>query len=271
MPQIETIYSENATFQQIETLKHNRNKRHKQNAFLIEGVRHINQANQFNWKIKSYLYPNDKQLSNWAQDVLSSSTAQTHYKLPLALQEKLSNKKDVSELMAIVAMPPDDFSRIKLTDLPLIVIIDRSSSPGNLGTMIRSCDALGANGIIMTGHAVDLYSAETIAATTGSFFSLPVIRKPSHNDVAPYLEKIREDYGDLQIIATSAHATQVAQDCNFWRPTVLLIGNETDGLSKAYEDMADTLIGIPMQGSATSLNVACATSILLYEIGRQRS
>ena len=271
MPQIQVIHSENAIFQQIESLKHSRNKRHKQKAFLIEGVRHINQARAYNWIIKSYLYSSDGTLSSWAKEILSTSTVQTHYALPIALLQKLSNKNKTSELMAIVSMPEDEFGRIKLSDLPLIVVIDRSSNPGNLGTIIRSCDALGADGIIMTGHSVDLFSSETIASTTGSFFSLPTVRKGSHHDVLPYLEQIKQDYGDLQLVATSAHAKTNIQDCNFWRPTVLLIGNEKDGLSKAYLDLADIQIGVTMQGSATSLNVACACSILLYEVSRQRN
>ncbi len=271
MPKIVPIYSENATYQQIETLKHNRNKRLKQQAFLIEGVRHINQARSYNWTIKGYLYSKDKTLSSWAQDILNSSTAETHYQLPLALLEKLSNKNETPELIAMLEMPSNDINRIKLSAIPLIVIIDRSSNPGNLGTIIRSCDALGVDGLIMTGHAVDLYSPETIAATTGSFFSLPTLRLESHKQVQEILESIRADYGDLQIVATSAQAKEQIQSCNFWRPTVLLIGNETDGLSRAYEEMADTLVGIAMQGSASSLNVACATSILLYEVGRQRN
>jgi len=270
MPHITTIHSENATFQQIEALKTNRNKRHKQGVFLIEGVRHINQALKNNWTIKSFFYAKDKQLSNWATDILSSSAAETHYELAFALQAKLSNKKDASELIALVEMQTNDLARIKLSDLPLVVVIDRSSNPGNLGTIIRSSDALGADALIMTGHAVDLYSAEVLAATTGSFFSLPVLRFQSAKDLEPLLSQLKNDYGDVQIVATSAHAEQDIDACNFWRPTLLLIGNETDGLSRAYEEMADTLVGIPMQGSATSLNVACASSILLYEIGRQR-
>jgi TrmH family RNA methyltransferase len=122
----------------------------------------------------------------------------------------------------------------------------------------------------MTGHSVDLYAPETLAATAGSVFALPTLRQASHHEVLPFLEHIRAHYGDLQIVATSAKATQAVYDCSFWRPTVLLIGNETSGLSRAYLDLADSLVTIPMQGSASSLNVACATTVLLYEIARQR-
>ncbi|MCA9835964.1 MAG: hypothetical protein KC422_03580 [Trueperaceae bacterium] len=266
----ERIYSANASYQQLEALKTNRNKRQKQGVFLLEGVRHINQALAYHWGVEGFLYAAGSQLSDWAQGVLASQPEVKHYVIEPALFQNLSNKNEGSELLALVAIPSDDFKRIHFKDLPLLVVFDRSSSPGNLGTLIRSCDALGADGLIMTGHSVDLYAPETVAATAGSLFALAVIRQASHNELLPYFEQIRADYGDLQIVATSAKASQAVYNSSFWRPTVLLIGNETVGLSRAYLELADTLVTIPMQGSASSLNVACATTVLLYEIARQR-
>ncbi len=270
-PRHETIYSENASFQQLESLWHNRNKRHKSGRFLIEGVRQINQALAYRWNIRAFLYAQDTRLSDWAQTILDSSTADIHYSLPVALLEKLSRKKKASELIALVEMPSYDLATLALSDLPLIVVLDRPSSPGNLGTLIRSCDALGVDAVIVTGHAVDIYEGETVAASTGSLFALNVLRLPSHNDLNPLIERIRSDYGDVQVLGTSARATELVYEANFWRPTVLLIGNETEGLIRAYEAMADKLLSIPMQGSASSLNVAVAASVVLYEASRQRS
>ena len=90
-----------------------------------------------------------------------------------------SNKSEPSELLALVAMPADDLDRIPLSPDLLVVAFDRPASPGNLGSIIRSCDALGAHGVIMTGHSVDLYDPETISASVGSLFALPVVRLPS--------------------------------------------------------------------------------------------
>lgn len=270
-PRTEHLHTENATFQRLDALRRNRNQRYRQRAFLVEGVRHIDRALAHGWSIRAFLYPSDASLSGWAEGILDASGADAHYALPARLHRKLSNKNEASELIALVEMPPDDLARITPGGLPLIVVVDRSSSPGNLGTMIRSCDALGADGLVMTGHAVDLYDPETVAATTGSLFALPVVRIASHKELAPFLDRIRDDYGDLQRVGTSAHAPRAAYECSFWRPTVLLVGNETDGLSGAYQEMADVMVSIPMQGSATSLNVACAASIVLYEVQRQRA
>jgi TrmH family RNA methyltransferase len=264
------IYSENADFQHIETLRRNRTKRNKSGEFFVEGVRAINQALAHGWTINALVYSRDKRLSDWAEGVLASGRAKTHYELPAGLLEQLSQKEEPSELLAIVAIPADDLARIPVGDRLLVVVFDRPASPGNLGTVIRSCDALAVDGVIITGHAVDLYDPETIRATAGSFFAVPTVRLPSHNELAPWLAGLRRRLSGLQVVGTSAKAQIRICDHDFTAPTVLLIGNENHGLSESYRALCDALATIPMAGSVTSLNVACATSIVLYEIARQR-
>ena len=269
-PTITRIYSENADFQHIETLRRNRTKRHRSGEFFVVGVRPINQALAHGWTINGLVYSRDKRLSEWAEGVLATAGAKTHYELPAGLMEKLSQKDEPSELLAIVAMAADDLARIPVGDRLLAVVFDRPASPGNLGTVIRSCDALAVDGVIITGHAVDLYDPETIRATTGSFFAVPAVRLPSHSELIPWLDALRRRLPRLQVVGTSAKAAVRICDHDFTSPTVLLIGNENHGLSESYWALCDALVTIPMAGSSTSLNVACATSILLYEVARQR-
>lgn len=269
-PNIVKIYSENNHFQYIETLRRKREKRLRHKEFFIEGVRPINQALAHNWTINAFVYSREKQLSDWAKGILARSQAQTHFEVPLHLLEKLSNKAESSELLALVAMPEDDLARIPLTQNSLVVVFDRPASPGNLGTIIRSCDALEAHGLILTGHAVDLYDPETISASTGSFFALPTVRLPSQRDIEPWLQSAKKKLGALQIIGTDEKAEQEISQHDFTVPTVLVVGNETWGMSAAYKELCDAIVQIPLVGSASSLNVACATSICLYEVSRQR-
>jgi 23S rRNA (uridine2479-2'-O)-methyltransferase len=270
MPKVIKIHSENDVFQNIETLKRNREKRNKLKQFLIEGVRNINNALEYNWKINSFVYSSDKKLSGWASDILKGSKAETHYELPFKLLQKLSSKEDTSEILATVEIPKDDLHRIPLQNDFLVVVFDRPASPGNLGTLIRSSDALGANGLVITGHAVDVYDPETVSATTGSLFSVPVIRLPSQKELLVWVEKVKEVLNEVQIIGTDEKGSKSAAGHDFKKPTILLVGNETSGLSAAYKEMCDEMVKIPMHGSASSLNVACASSIILYEIDRQR-
>jgi len=263
------ISKESAQFQLLNALKTNREKRNK-GGFLFEGVRNVNNAIKYNWKIKSYFYSSEKGLSNWAKNIVKSSRAEIHYDISADLLGKLSNKEETSELLALAEIPKDDLDSIKMDKTPLIVVFDRPSSPGNLGTIIRTCDALGVNGLIITGHAVDVYDPETISATTGSLFSVPLVRLSSQKELELWIDKIRKEYPNLQIVGTDEDGSRTAYEHDFKTPTILLAGNEKWGLSVGYKQLVDVMIKIPMQGSASSLNVAVATSIIIYEINRQR-
>ncbi len=269
-PHIIKIYSENNDFQYAETLRRKREKRQREREFFVEGVRPINMALQHNWSIRAFLYTPEKPLSDWARTILESSPAQIHYELPAVLMAKLSNKGEPSELIALVTMPSDSLARIPLRDSPLVVIFDRPASPGNLGTLIRSCDALHVAGLILTGHSVDLYDPETISATTGSFFALPTVRLPSHKELLPWLASLRQQFDTLHIVGSDEKGERELWEHDFTVPTLLIVGNETWGMSAAYRELCDTIVRIPIAGSASSLNVACASSILLYEVARQR-
>jgi TrmH family RNA methyltransferase len=101
-------------------------------------------------------------------------------------------------------------------------------------------------------------------------FTLPVVRLASHKTLFSWCARVRRQLGALQIVGTSASAEQDILDADLTRPTVVAMGNETLGLSGSYRELCDVLIRIPIYGSATSLNVACAASIVLYEVDRQR-
>jgi 23S rRNA (uridine2479-2'-O)-methyltransferase len=269
-PRVVKIYSENNDFQYAETLRRKREKRLRQREFFVEGVRPINQALRYNWPIRAFMYSRDKPLSDWAENILRTSSAEIHYEMPWHLHTKLSSKAEPSELVALVTMPDDDLSRIPLKDDLLVVVFDRPASPGNLGTIIRSCDALRVDGIVITGHSVDLYDPETISATTGSFFAVPLVRLPSQKELLPWIEMLRKQSGGIHIVGSDEDGDCELTEYDFTQPTLLVVGNETWGMSAAYRELCDTVVSIPIEGSASSLNVACATSILLYEINRQR-
>jgi 23S rRNA (uridine2479-2'-O)-methyltransferase len=271
MSKILKITKENATFQVIAALKTNRDKRNK-NGFLFEGVRAINNAIKYRWNITTVIYSSEKGLSDWAKTVVRDSQANVQYDLSMELLKKLSNKDEPSEILAIATIPSDDLSKIPMRKNPLVVVFDSPASPGNLGTTIRSCDALGADGLIITGYATDIYDPEAIAATTGSLFSFPIVRLPASKDLLPWITELRAKYPNLQIVGTDEKGTKTIHEHDFKKPTILLVGNEKRGLSAAYKEMANAMVKIPMLGgSASSLNVAVATSIVLSEVGRQRA
>jgi 23S rRNA (uridine2479-2'-O)-methyltransferase len=264
------ISTENSEFQQIQALRDNRTKRNKRGEFFVEGVRAINHAVNNHWEITSLIFTREKRLSTWAEEIIGKSNATKLIEMSLRLLKEISQKDETSELIALMKMPADDLSRIPERKDTLVVVLDRPINPRNIGTIIRSCDALKADGLIISGHCADIYDPETIRATTGSFFCVPIVRLPSHKELVPWMKQLKKHNSKLQIIGTSEDSPIYIQEHDFTLPTILLAGNETHGLSESYKSLCDAMVAIPMYGSASSLNLACATSIVLYEIDRQR-
>lgn len=265
------VFSKNAAYQKFEVLKTNRNKRYKYKEFLVEGVRSLNEAVKNGWKIKSLLYDRSH-LSGWAKDMIRQTPTEVNYCLTAELMQELSGKEDTSELMAVIEMRQDRLDEIQLSEKPFLVLFDRPSNRGNLGTMIRSCDALGADALLITGHAVDLYDPDVVVSAMGSFFNLPVIRVEDNNRLFAYIEKLRGEHPGFTLLGTTAHKELPVYNANLNVPLMLMMGNETMGLNKAFKEACDVLCTIPMaeDSYASSFNVSCAASILMYEITRQR-
>ena len=265
------IYSKNSTFQKFEVLKKNRNKRYRYNEFLVEGVRSLNEAVQNHWRIKSFLYDKSS-LSDWARNMIQTVPTEQNYCLTAELMQDLSGKTDRSEIMAIIEMREDRFDRISLSTTPFIVLFDRPSNKGNLGTLIRSCDALGADMLIITGHAVDLYDPDVVVSAMGSFFNMPVVRIADNTDLFAYIDSLKKIYPTFKVIGTTAHHKKPIFDEDLSQPLMMMLGNETMGLNQAFREYCDVLCTIPMheKSYATSFNISCAASILMYEVTRQR-
>lgn len=245
----------NARFQQLEALLTNRTKRHRAGEFLVQGVRPITQALAHDWPVSQLLVAADRQLSTWASEVAGSLASQAVEVAPDLLAE-LAQQDDPPELVLVARIPDDDLGRISGD---LVVVLDRISSPGNLGTVIRSADAFGASGVVVTGHAADPYDPQAVRATTGSLFAVPVVRLP-----APQVPQ------GLQAVGLDESGTTDLHEVDLSRPTALVVGNEKSGLSQAWKDRCDVLARIPMGGSASSLNAASAATVALYEASRQR-
>lgn len=263
------IHSGNNVFQHAEVLGRNREKRQRHREFIVEGVKPIELCIAHGWQVTALLYTRERKLSSWAKSILQASTAERHFEMPQALMDKLSDKNDTSELLAQVRMPDDNLERIQIKDPALLVVLDRPASPGNLGTILRAANAMSVDGVIITGHAVDLYDPKTIRASVGTLFCTPVVRLESSKTLEPWLARLKLERG-LAVVGTSARAACTLAERDFRRSTVLLFGNETSGLSGHYRELCDDTVTIPIHGAASSLNVACAASIVLYEVDRQR-
>jgi TrmH family RNA methyltransferase len=251
-------------------LRRNRTKRQRYGEFFAEGVTTINAALRHDWNFRSVWFSRERPLSDWAEGVLRNANAAEHYEVTGRMLEKLSEKEDQSELVAILEMPADDPGRLKLEQDFVIIVADSPGNPGNLGTLIRSADAFGAAGVIVTGHATDVYDPRTVRASVGSLFSVPVIRLPGPSQVAAWLDGVKSSGHDPLVAVLDPVGGRELSNSPLTGPLVLVAGNEKRGVSSGYEAISSVALRIPMRGEANSLNVAVAVSIALYEIRCQR-
>jgi TrmH family RNA methyltransferase len=259
------ITTRNARFQQWQALLTNRTKRQRSGEFLVQGVRPISLAVEHGWTIRTLIYSADADRSRWAARLLHEVPAPAVAMAADLLAELGEKDADPPELLAVAALPADDLDRIRLDRRTVAVVFDRPANPGNIGTLVRSADAFAAAGVVVTGHAADPYDPRSVRASTGSLFTVPVVRAPSHAEVLAWASQHR-----LQVAGTDERGDVDVADFDFTRPTLLVVGNETNGMSSAWRQACDALLRIPMAGSASSLNAATAGSIALYEATRQR-
>lgn len=260
------IHSRNADFQQWQALLTNRTKRHRLGQFLVHGVRPINLAIAAGWQLAALIRPIDARPSRWAAQVWDGAECR-RVEMPDDLVRELGERAEATpELVAVVTMPPDDLDRLTAPD-PLIVVFDRPTQPGNIGTLQRSMDAFGASGLIVTGHAADPYDPKAVRASTGSCFNIPTVRIDSVDTVLGW---IAAQEGSWRVLATDEGGEQELRAVDLTGPTLLVIGNETRGISNAWREVCDQVVSIPMVGGASSLNAAVAGSIVLHEALRQR-
>lgn len=267
------VSTRNATFQYWETLLGNRTKRYRAGEMIVQGVRPINLVLESGFDVRAVLITHSNGRSAWASETITASQAKgaaSWLVAPDLMAELGEKEEDPPELLLIVAIPTDDLSRLPVAADALFVALDRPASPGNIGSIVRSVDALGGHGVIVTGHAADPYDPRALRASTGSAIMTPIVRLPSIRPVLEWVEQLRADGVEIQVVGTDEDGAHEVWDVDLTKPTLLVTGNEHSGMSAAWKESCDVLTRIPMTGHASSLNAANATAAILYEATRQR-
>jgi 23S rRNA (uridine2479-2'-O)-methyltransferase len=273
------VGTRNARFQQWRALLDNRTKRHQTGEFLVHGVRPITLAVDHGWPLRALLRPADTPLSSWATNLIARVTAGRPgsagtqvVDVAAELLHELGDKADgAPELIAVATMPPDGLDRIVVPPDGLVLLFDRPANPGNIGTLVRSADAFGACGVIVTGHAADVYDPRAVRASTGSLFAVPVVRQGSPRDVLSWIAELRSAAGiPLQVVGTDESGEVDVDGTDLTGPRLLVVGNELRGMSATWREACDVVVRIPIVGAASSLNASVAAGIVCYEARRQR-
>ncbi|GHT95913.1 tRNA/rRNA methyltransferase [Spirochaetia bacterium] len=263
------IHSENAEYQIIESLKLNRVKRAKARELFIEGIESIKQAIKARVEISRIIITNSNTISDWAKEVIAKNRDAKIIEMAPELYNKLCDRNNPSEMLVTAKIDPWP-SALQLADLrlpekPFILLFDRPSDGGNLGSILRSANAFNADALFVMGHAVDIYDPKVIRASLGSIFYTPTLLIPSLNEIEAFIQTEKAK-NNMTVLGTDSGGELSLPGLKLKRPIMLIIGNEAKGISVALKALCDGIIRIPITGDVNSLNVASAASIVMWEV-----
>ncbi len=235
----------------------------------LEGVRLIEDAVRSDIELESVMVTRDL-LGRPSIKRLIDRLTQRRVRCEVTTWEILEYLSDVETPQGIVAIArrkSQDLEHVleQITGIPLLVIVEAWRDPGNLGTLIRSAEALGADAVITTPQTVDPFSPKVIRASMGAALRLPVMERVSLRAALAVMRR-----RGLHILAAVPHHGRPLTAFDFRQPLALLVGNEAIGLSQEALASATMKVTIPMRRQVESLNAAMAATILLYEAARQR-
>lgn len=250
----------NAQVKQLIQWQKKSKQRNKDGIFLVEGIRMWKEVPKERlikvYVSESFLKRYEKELENSAAkiEVLSDQ-----------IFERVSDTQTPQGILCVVKRKNYRLTDIVKGNAPCLVILDNLQDPGNLGTIVRTAEGAGVDGIIMSQGCVDIYNPKTIRSTMGSIYRMPFFYTEHMEEVFCLLK-------EKQITAYAAHleGKTFYDEQDYRKGCAFLIGNEGNGLSEEMAARADVKIRIPMYGQVESLNAAVATSVLMYEASRQR-
>lgn len=243
----------------------NKKDRDETKSFMAEGLKLVIDALELGFEIKTLVYA--KNVKDKPQVVQVATKTVARGGLVLEVSEKvlssITRRDNPQMVVGIFTQRWTNLRDLKPKLGETYVALDRVRDPGNLGTIIRTADAAGASGVILVGEATDPFSMETVRATMGSVFAVPLVKA----NVADFLAWKKG--AGVEVVATHLAGAVDYRTIDYRKkPVVLLMGNEQSGLPEELAREADALARIPQAGRADSLNLAIATGVMLFEARR---
>ncbi|MEA2510429.1 MAG: methyltransferase, TrmH family [Actinomycetota bacterium] len=245
-----------------------RKHREREGAFFVEGIQSVFQAVRNKAEIETIVIAPDLLRSDRAARMVIERKERGTQVVSVGPDAfaSIADRDNPSGLGAIVRAQAPTLERLAVGPGAIFVALDHVEKPGNVGSIIRSVDAAGAGGVIVIGDSTDPYHPTAVKASMGTLFSVPVTSVGTVDEVLVWAE-----HRGLHTIGTSAHAETTCWSTSYELPTLLLFGNEGAGLDSSVLRRTAASVSIPMYGTATSLNLAVAVGILLYEVRRQQT
>jgi TrmH family RNA methyltransferase len=262
MPRQITAFS-NPLVKHVRGLREKKHRR-REGQFIAEGLRILTEAREAGFLPEILFY-----WENGRHPLLDALIAEVEAAGGDAVEtnadilHKLSGKDNPQTVLGVYRAFDLSLDGVERSAAPLWIVAQALRDPGNLGTILRTGDAVGAGGVILVDDCVDPFAVETVRATMGALFTQRIAAAPWEE----FLAWLRA--GEGQLIGTSLNASQDYQAPLYARPAFILVGNEAQGLPAAYEAECDLLVRMPMLGKADSLNAAVATAVMAYEVINQ--
>ncbi|MDP1608958.1 MAG: RNA methyltransferase [Chlamydiales bacterium] len=241
-----------------------RREREKTDLFLIEGYRELKRAIDAKRKVQTLFYCPELFLGSNERALLEQSGAELIH-CTQEVFSKISYRDRPDGLLAVAPQLHLRLADLPLSKNPFFVIAESIEKPGNLGTILRSCDAAGVDAVIVCDPTTDIHNPNVVRSSVGTLFTLPVLESTSEETL-----RFLKQHG-ISVVAATPHASLEFTQAPLFGPVAIAVGTEQYGLSPAWMDQADISVKIPMFGIADSLNVASATTLMLYEVVRQRA
>jgi len=243
----------------------NKKDREESGTFMAEGLKLVIDALELGWTIRTLIYAKAAKGKPLVEQVAARTVA--HGGLVLEVSEKVlssvTRRDNPQMVVGVFEQRWKSLAEIMPGAGETLVALDRVRDPGNLGTIIRTADAAGASAVLLIGDCTDPFSLETVRATMGSVFAVPVVRASAEDFLA------WQKRSGAQVVATHLAGAVDYRTVDYRKkPTVLLMGNEQSGLPENLAGSADRTVRIPQQGRADSLNLAIATAVMLFEARR---
>lgn len=256
----------NPLVKRIKRLRQKKN-RERENAYFIEGLRIVISAIEAGAPVELLVYSSELLNSAIAWQMISAQQAAglPCVELSASVFKSISDRDNPVGLGAIVNCRWVNLDELIIQPGNVFVALVQVAEPGNLGAVLRSMDATGATALIIVGPGVDPFHPSAVKASMGALYSVPVARA----DNVEGLVNWSSAHG-LQATATTAKGERLYWQTRYRRPALLMMGSEREGLSSQAMAMADQVVSIPMAGRASSLNLAVATGVMLYELARQQ-
>ena len=260
MPRQVTAFS-NTTVKRLRSLR-DKKARRAEGLFLAEGLRILAEARDSGRLPEILAFSAQGAAHPLAAEIIAAAEAAgaEAIEVPADLLTKMSGKDNPQMILGAYRQPPTDLTDIDLSTSPLWIVAQALRDPGNIGTILRTGDAVAAGGLILIDDSADPFSVEAVRASMGAIFTQQVAAA-RWDEFLPWLRS-----GPGQLIGTSLKADTDYLKADYKQPCFLLIGNESQGLPAEYEAACDLLVKMPMRGRADSLNAAVAAAVMAFHV-----